>query len=150
VSSTKNQTLTVKYFKDGKPKELISGKYADIKGDLAKHGIKYNKVIYIMVIDCDELEVGTIAKILLKGAGAAAWFDVKEKQNVVVFDGFEDGLKGAVRYRYPRFAVEVIETGDAEEAETAYEQVKEYFSTQAHTAPVHPVVEEEDEDSMPF
>lgn len=162
VGSLKNQELTVKYFKDGKPKELIHGKYEDIKGELANYGIKYNKAIYIMVIDCDKIETGTVAKIMLKGAAAGAWFEVKNKQDGLTSAEPKAGKKGSVRFMVPQFTEFKVEGDVDEEAELAYEQVKAYFSTAPHTTeqtdrvPAHVVdasesqVPEEEGGGLPF
>jgi hypothetical protein len=163
VSSLKNQTLTVKYFQDGKPRELCSGKYAELHDSLVSQGIKFNKVIYVMVIESDALESGTIAKVLLKGAASGAWMNFKDKRSGVKSDGFSDGKKGAVKYRTPKFSSFMMEEGDNEEAEMAYEQVKAYLSTAPATTvhaehddvPDYVIDEQEDlvpadDDAIPF
>ncbi len=134
VASTKNQILTVKYFADGKPRELCSGKYDEIKDQLAAQGIKYNKVVYIIVLSgCDQIQEGTIAKMFLKGAAFSAWIDFKDKKDAVIVSGSKEGKKGAVRYMMPVFERGDLDEMEIEEAELAYEQVNSYFSTAPHT-----------------
>lgn len=133
VASMKNQILTVKVFKDGKPKEIMSGKYDDIKGDLASMGIKYNKAVYVMVVDCDKIETGTVAKIMMKGAAASAWFDVKNKKDGLKVIDPKLGKKGAVQFAVPQFMSVELNKAEDEEAELAYEQVKAYFSNAPST-----------------
>lgn len=137
VSSLKNQVLTVRYFEDGKSRELISGKYEDIKDGLQAKGIKYNKVIYSLVLESDVLEVGTIIKIILKGGAASKWFDVKDKAGSVSVQGFTDEKNGAVKYRVPVFVTSAIDEAESEEAEFAYEQVNVFLSATPHTTPHH-------------
>ena len=143
VGNLKTTELVVKYWDGDKPKELESGMYADIKDGLKSKGVKYHKVVYIMVIDSPDIENGTVAKLMLKGAAAGAYFELKDKSGGVKMGEPKDGKTGAVRYKMPSFVPCQIEGGDAEEAELAYEQVKAYFVSQVveHHVP---------EDTEPF
>lgn len=133
VASLKNQTITVKYFQDGKARELCSGKYDELHDQLLSQGIKYHKVIYAVVLDCEQIETGTIVKIMLKGAASGSWMNFKDKQDSVVCSGFTDGKKGAVKFRIPKFEKSPMDENENEEAELAYEQVSAYFRSVPHT-----------------
>lgn len=149
VASLKNQELTVRYYDNGKPRELCHGKYEDIKAEMASIGMKYNKVVYALVIEADNINPNTIVKILLKGAAASAWFDVADKQKAILCSGFLDGKKGAVKFRTPVFEVVDLDSGADEEAELAYEQVKIYLADAPSTARELPPPDV-DEDGVPF
>ena len=141
VGNLKSTPLTVKVWDGDKPKELIEGMYADIKDGLKSKGVKYHKVVFIMVIDSPDVDTGTIAKLMLKGAAAGAYFELKDKKRAVKCAGSTDGQTGAVKYKMPKFVPVDIEQGASEEAELAYEQVKAYFSV----APVEAAPAEADE-----
>jgi len=138
VSNLKTEEMTVMYKDNGDFKVLKSGMYADIKPELESMGVKYHKVIYVMVTDSPDIATGVIARILLKGAGAGAWFKLtgqEKKSCVITLTGAEDGQNGAVRYKIPVFGVSEV-TAEADTlAEVAYEKVDAYLKSRSVAPP---------------
>ena len=133
VSNLKTEEMTVMYKDNGDFKVLKSGMYADIKGEMESMGVKYHKVIYVMVTDSPDIATGVIAKILLKGAGASAWFELsaQDKKQQVTLTGAKDGQTGAVRYKIPEFGVSEVTTEADALAEVAYEKVDAYLKSRS-------------------
>lgn len=82
--------------------DIVSGVYSDIKGDVLEAGWKIHLVLTCLTV------WGDLIQIPLKGAAFASYLDFDKENNTnevkVKFDGFEDGKKGAVKYRTPKFA----------------------------------------------
>jgi hypothetical protein len=142
------------YRDNGDFKVLKSGMYADIKGEMESMGVKYHKVIYAMVTDSEDIETGVIARILLKGAGASAWFSLsaEDKKGIITLTGVEDGKTGAVKYKIPQFGASGVSDDVDAMAEVAYDKVEAYLKsrTEARTAPTEATPEPETDDDIPF
>lgn len=118
VKDTRQDTLVVKAFKGG---ELASGLYASIKDRIVAEGGHFVSSCYIAYKDGETLRLGNIH---FKGAALSAWMDFKKncptKKNAagksvkayyvdaVKIEGFEQGKKGSVTYRTPKFAIAPI------------------------------------------
>ena len=155
VSGLQNQTLTVKYSKDGATHEIVSGKYKDIKADAQAAGGKFTAFVYSMVLACDKLEAGTIVKVAMSGAATSPWIDIKNKDIsgcAVIFDGYEDKSNGGIKFRAPKFKGQQVEKDEIPEVEEAYAKVVAYFATAPSTTKVEehdPAAKSEEEDA-PF
>jgi hypothetical protein len=154
VSNLKAEEMTVMYKDNGDFKVFKSGMYADIVEEMKSNGVKYHKVIYAMVTDSPDIATGVICRILLKGAGASAWFSLsaEDKKGTITLTGAEDGQTGAVRYKIPVFEASEV-TAEADTlAEVAYDKVEAYLQSRAEArpAPVQEASEPETDDSLPF
>lgn len=156
----KNTPLEVRYFEDGKTRVLCEGLYADIKDRVNALGIKYNKVIYAMLLGEGG---GDIVRIYLKGAAMGAWVNktFKPYDGAVIVDGSTEGQKGAVIFKMPAFScVEIDEEEDvlavsADETLQAYfnQKPKEDNPSAQHTdadAPAEPELPQMDDGPVPF
>ena len=166
VGSTENQTITVKYYKDGKSHELVSGKYKDIKEVARAKGGKFTSFVYALVLDCNEIDTGTIVKILMSGACTSPWIDFKKSggaENGVELNGYTDASNGGIKFRAPVFAKTELDETEDSEAEDAYGIVATYFKNAPHTTHQEDTdspsdyytdadipAEDEDEDDFPF
>jgi hypothetical protein len=165
VASLKNQNLAVKYFDAGKPREVVEGKYADIKDGLVARGVKYHKVIYAMLTqEIEGVDAGVIVKILLKGAAASAWMNITFKpfDGEVFIRSSAKGQKGAVKFEVPVFEFGEISEENATLAMDSDRYLQEYFKQVPHTAvhtdePNQAVLDDAneglvpaDEDTIPF
>jgi|TARA_R100000049_G_C1930652_1_gene74640 hypothetical protein len=131
ISNLKTESLTV-MFKDGDSyKPYKTGMYADIVEEMKSAGIKYHKVIYAMVVDSPDIETGKVVRLMLKGAAASSWFNLKaeDKKGAVALSGVEDGQTGAVRYKIPVFSGVAVSEEDDAQAEVAYEKVDAYLKS---------------------
>ena len=154
VTNLKTEEMTVMYKDNGDFKVLKSGMYADIVEEMKSQGVKYHKVIYAMVTDSPDMKDGTICRILLKGAGASAWFKLSsdDKKGVVTLTGAEDGQTGAVRYKIPAFGASEVTPEADTLAEVAYEKVDAYLKSRAKATSesVQEPSEPEAGDDLPF
>ena len=105
VKSLNNEILTVKTFKKGLN---ISGKYSEIKGEIAKAGGKFCKSIYAMWIKGEnDFE---LVNLQLKGAAFSSWMDANINTDAfaVKILANKEGKKGKVVYQMPVFEKLVI------------------------------------------
>ena len=115
VRDTRQDTLVVRSFKGG---ELASGLYAQIKDRIGNIGGNFVSSCYIAYKDGEELKIGNIH---FKGAALSAWMDFKKNcptkkdssgksvkayyLDAVKIEGFDQGKKGSIVYRTPKFAL---------------------------------------------
>lgn len=115
VKDTRQDTLVVRSFKGG---ELASGLYASIKDRIIAAGGHFVASCYIAYKEGSELRLGNIH---FKGAALSAWMDFKKEcptkkdaagksvkayyVDAVKIEGFEQGKKGSIVYRTPKFAL---------------------------------------------
>jgi hypothetical protein len=140
VQSTDNQILTVKYFKDGKSHELLQGKYKDIKEQARAKGGKFTAFVYAMILDCDEIQTGTIVKILMSGACTSPWIQLKKDgkaEDAVKVVGYSDEANGGIKFRAPKFEADTLDETEDSESEEAYKKVVEYFKGAPSTVESH-------------
>jgi hypothetical protein len=156
VSNLKTEEMTVMYKDNGDFKVLKSGMYADIVEEMKSNGVKYHKVIYAMVTDSEDIATGVVCRILLKGAGAGAWFKLSsdDKKQQITLTGAEDGQTGAVKYKIPVFSSSPVSEEADVLAEVAYDKVEAYLQSrvEASPAPVQAPSEapEGDDTDLPF
>lgn len=110
VRDTRQDVLVVKSFKGG---ELASGLYAQIRDRVGNFGGHFQGSCYIAYKDGDKYKLGNIG---FKGAALNAWVEFKKQAgrkdgrpayyvDAVRINGYEEGTKGRVVYRVPRFSL---------------------------------------------
>lgn len=108
VRDTRQDVLVVKAFKGG---ELASGLYSQIRDRVGNFGGHFHASCYIAYKHGDAYKLGNIG---FKGAALNAWMEFKKScghkdgrrayyVDAVRIDGFDEGQKGRVVYRTPRF-----------------------------------------------
>jgi hypothetical protein len=117
VRDTKSETLVVRAFKGG---ELASGFYSTIRDRITSQGGHFVANIYVAYKD--ETGAMKLGAVQFKGAALNAWVEFKKanraeiyKQAVVV-NGFNEGKKGSITFRTPKFALVNISPASNEEA----------------------------------
>lgn len=124
VRDTRQDVLVVKAFKGG---ELASGLYAQIRDRVGNFGGHFVASCYIAFKDGEHYALGNLS---FKGAALASWMEFKKTAgsrrindktlrayyvDAVRIEGFEEGTKGRVVYRTPKFKL----TPASEEANAA-------------------------------
>lgn len=105
VKDTRQDTLVVKAFKGG---TLAEGLYRDIKDRVSSLGGSFNANCYIAFKDGGVLTIGAIR---FKGASLWAWMEFRKENRKdfytksVKMDGFNEGKKGRVTFRTPKFTM---------------------------------------------
>ena len=110
VRDTRQDVLVVKSFKGG---ELASGLYAQIRDRVGNFGGHFHASCYIAYKDGDIYKLGNIG---FKGAALMAWMAFKKQAgrkdgrpayyvDAVRINGFDEGTKGRVVFRTPKFAL---------------------------------------------
>jgi len=110
VRDLRQDVLVVKSFKGG---ELASGLYSQIKDRAGNFGGHFHASCYIAYKNGDAYKLGNIG---FKGAALRAWMDFKKTSgtkdgrkayfvDAVVINGFDEGTKGRVVYRTPKFSL---------------------------------------------
>ncbi len=115
VRDTKQDTLVVRSFKGG---VLAEGLYSNIRDRVGNFGGSYVSSCYIAFKGDDGLQIGNIA---FKGAALNAWIEFKKGSgtktdangkaipayyaDAVKVAGFDEGKKGSITYRTPKFAL---------------------------------------------
>jgi len=108
---------------------IASGKYQDIKNEIVAAGAHFETNIFAM-------HEGGIVMISFKGSALGKWFDFtrdnksKLLTNTVTVKTSLEGKKGAVKFNTPVFELGgVMEVGDANAANEAYDLVDAYLQT---------------------
>ena len=110
VRDTRQDVLVVKSFKGG---ELASGLYAQIRDRVGNLGGHFHGSCYIAYKDGDQYKLGNIG---FKGAALMTWMAFKKQAgrkdgrpayyvDAVRINGYEEGTKGRVTYRVPKFSL---------------------------------------------
>ncbi len=110
VRDTRQDVLVVKSFKGG---ELASGLYAKIRDRVGNLGGHFQASCYIAYKDGEDYKLGNLG---FKGASLMAWMDFKKKAgrkdgrpayyvDAIRINGHDEGTKGRVVYRVPRFTL---------------------------------------------
>ena len=117
VRDTKQDVMVVRSFKGG---ELASGVYASIRDRVGAMGGHFVASCYIAFKDGDGLAIGNIG---FKGAALHTWLEFKKSCKGEIVDGkhvrgyyvqaiaitgFEEGVKGKITYRTPKFALKPL------------------------------------------
>jgi len=105
VEKTTEEELTIRTKKG----VLISGLYRKIKKDVISLGGKYCKIVYIKLKGED-----TISRLRLKGAALSAWINKKinTKAQSIIVSGTEEGKKGSIKYKVPKFEAKDFDDKD--------------------------------------
>lgn len=110
VRDTRQDVLVVKSFKGG---ELASGLYAQIRDRVGNFGGHFHASCYIAYKDGEVYKLGNIG---FKGAALMAWMTFKKQAgrkdgrqayyvDAIRINGFEEGTKGRVVFRTPKFSL---------------------------------------------
>jgi hypothetical protein len=131
VRDTRQDVLVVRSFKGG---ELASGLYAQIRDRVGNLGGHFHGSCYIAYKDGDQYRLGNIG---FKGAALMAWMAFKKQAgrkdgrpayyvDAIRILGFEEGTKGRVTYRIPRFSLAQV-SQDANDTATALDKELQSF-----------------------
>lgn len=125
VRSLQDQVLNVRSFKGGL---RVVGKYADIKGDIGAAGGKFCKSVYVALIHDDSIE---LANFQLKGIAFSAWLEktIDLSLHGVTINKYEDGKKGAVKYKIPVYEKLEIAKSLFEKAIAMDKMLQEYLTS---------------------
>lgn len=108
VRDTSKDVLVVKSFKGG---PLAEGLYRSIKDRVAGEGGHFVALCYVAAKVGDKL---SICGLKFKGITLKAWMDFRKAnrnalyQEAVQIVGFEEGKKGRIVYRFPKFALKPV------------------------------------------
>lgn len=113
VRDTRQDVLVVKSFKGG---ELASGLYAQIRDRVGNLGGHFHASCYIAYKDGESYKLGNLG---FKGAALMAWMEFKKKSgrkdsrtayyvDAIRINGHDEGTKGRVVFRTPRFALSPV------------------------------------------
>lgn len=123
IHNLKTQDLFVRCFKGRKG---ITGKYADIKGDIGSLGGRFCKSVYAALIDGESLEM---VNFQLMGAAFKSWVDkqVDTSHGAVTCNGCIDGKKGKVEYKIPVWEEETVSPNLLKEAIEMDRKLQEFL-----------------------
>jgi hypothetical protein len=133
VRDTRQDVLIVKSFKGG---ELASGLYAQIRDRVGNFGGHFHASCYIAYKDGDEYKLGNLG---FKGAALMSWMEFKKKAgrkdgrpayyvDAVRINGFEEGTKGRVVYRVPKFSLAVASEESNAKAAALDKELQSFLS----------------------
>lgn len=133
VRDTRQDVLVVKSFKGG---ELAAGLYAQIRDRVGNLGGHFHASCYIAYKDGEGYKLGNLG---FKGAALMAWMEFKKKAgrkdgrpayyvDAVRIHGHEEGQKGRVVYRIPRFALAAVSEDANAEAATLDQDLQSFLS----------------------
>lgn len=133
VRDTRQDVLVVKSFKGG---ELASGLYAQIRDRVGNFGGHFHASCYIAYKDGDQYRLGNIG---FKGAALMTWMAFKKQAgrkdgrpayyvDAVRINGFEEGTKGRVVYRVPKFSLAPASEEANAQAIALDQELQSFFS----------------------
>lgn len=133
VRDTRQDVLVVKSFKGG---ELAAGLYAQIRDRVGNFGGHFHSSCYIAYKDGDQYKLGNIG---FKGAALMAWMEFKKKAgrkdgrpayyvDAIRINGYEEGTKGRVVYRVPKFSLAPASAEANEQAITLDKELQSFLS----------------------
>lgn len=130
VRSTKQDELRVKSFKGG---ELATGLYAAIREQVVSLGGHFVASLYI-AYESDDGDL-TIGNLQLKGSQLRAWSEFSKQHRkellskAIVINGFGEGKKGKVVYRFPKFDIADPTDSESQQALGLDQLLQEYLGT---------------------
>jgi len=135
VRDTTLEPLVVKAFKHG---TLAEGFYRDIRDAVVRQGGKYHASLYLAFRDdAGELRIGNLR---LKGAALQSWSEFKKAAHksrlyadAIKVAGVEEGKKGRVVYRVPRFELLPAAAETHAAAQVLDQQLQAYLFTYLQT-----------------
>jgi len=128
VRDTRRQNLVVRAFKGG---TIAEGLYVDIKDQVKTAGGRFQAVLYLGYKDGDSLRIGALK---LRGAALSAWMEFEREhrhrlfESAIVIAGCDEGRKGSIVYRVPKFELRAISAASASEATALDRQLQEYLT----------------------
>lgn len=129
VHNLSEETLSVRTFKG---KTRITGKYSEIKGDIAAIGGKYCKSVYAALIGKDnQLE---LVNFQLSGIAFKAWLDavIDKSSFSVTVTGCDNGKKGKVEFKIPIYKQTEVATELIAKAVVMDKDLQAYLKEYAH------------------
>lgn len=150
VHNLGTQDLHVKTFKGNQSR---SGKYADIKADIAAMGGKFHKSIYVGIVNGDNLE---LANFQLKGAAMKAWIDKEVNATMVsiVVEDCTPAKKGKVNYMIPNWKGKEVSRALMDKACAMDKELQAFFKSRKVSEDTKEGVQADakpdGEDEMPF
>lgn len=128
VRDTRQEVFVVKAFKGG---ELASGHWAAIRDRVGAFGGHFVANLYIAYRGADKaLQIGSLQ---FKGAALKSWMDFRKAsrkalyEKAVAITGFDEGKKGKVVYRTPKFALKDISEASNKEAVALDVELQDYL-----------------------
>lgn len=131
IRSTINEELTVRSFE--LKEALARGFYADIKEKVKAAGGKFNTNLYIAFEQephSGQLEIGSL---MLHGASLTPWFNFEKQsgrdlyKSAIRIPKFEEGSKGAVKFKTPVFELTALVPEMDELAGELQKTMKDYL-----------------------
>lgn len=133
VRDTRQDVLVVKAFKGG---ELASGLYSQIRDRVGNFGGHFVMSCYIAYKDGGSYRLGNIG---FKGAALSAWMEFKKScgtkdgrkafyVDAVRIDGYDEGQKGRVVFRTPKFKLAPVSDEANAEALKLDEELQAFLS----------------------
>tara|TARA_R100000781_G_scaffold47284_2_gene31799 strand:+ start:15384 stop:16058 length:675 start_codon:yes stop_codon:yes gene_type:complete len=130
-----NEDISVYVRKDGSQTLHKRGTYSDIKDELKDEGITYRKNIYAMLCeDIDDVPIGSIVCIKLKGKSANLWIEGKYGDNS---DLTNSSVQTIGRFKYPVWESIELSKDEIENAKDCDKELQEYFNSLNHNATSH-------------
>lgn len=127
VRDTTTDPFVVKAFEGG---VLASGLYKDIRDRIVSLGGHFTTNCYIAYKDGAILSIGSLQ---LKGAALNAWVEFKKKHRselyskAVKISGYDEGKKGKITFRMPKFVVTEISPETNEKALALDAELQKYL-----------------------
>jgi hypothetical protein len=133
VRDTRQDVLVVKSYKGG---ELASGLYAQIRDRVGNLGGHFHASCYIAYKDGDEYKLGNLG---IKGAALNTWVEFKKQAgrkdgrpayyvDAVRIHGYDEGTKGRVTYRVPRFSLAAVSEDANDKAVALDKELQSFLS----------------------
>lgn len=132
VRDTRSEVMVVKSHKGG---IIASGLYADVRDKVLARGGWYATNIYIGFREDGKLKIGGLQ---FKGAALNAWVEFRKAvggklwEQAVGIVGFNEGTKGKITFRTPKFALKEVSPQTNEDAKALDVELqaflKDYFA----------------------
>lgn len=133
VRDTRQDVLVVRSFKGG---DLASGLYAHIRDRVGNFGGHFHASCYIAYKDGEQYRLGNLG---FKGAALMAWMAFKKQAgrkdarptyyvDAVRINGYEEGTKGRVVFRMPKFALAPVSEEANEQALALDKELQSFMS----------------------
>jgi hypothetical protein len=129
VKDTRSEPFVVKAFKGG---ILAEGFYSQIRDRVIAHGGHFTANLYIAYKGETQLDIGSLQ---FKGAALGAWMEFNKEnradvfKKAVVIDGYNEGKKGQVVFRTPKFRLKEIAEDTNDQATDLDRQLQSYLAS---------------------
>lgn len=145
VHNLNKEDLHVRTFKGNQSR---SGKYADIKADIAAMGGKFHKSIYVGIVNGDDIE---LANFQLKGAAMKAWIDKEVNATMVsvVVEDCKPGKNGKVAYKIPNWKGKEVSRALMDKACAMDKELQAFFKSRKVSEDTKEGVQADAKDEIP-